>query len=66
MPIFVRRYMSDRAHRLLTADTTYCGRKALLGERLRRVSKLGRCEPCEDRYEVEQRAVRIQDRREQG
>jgi hypothetical protein len=47
---FIRRYMSDRAHRLKTEDTTYCNRVANRGERMARPPKLGRCDVCEDCY----------------
>jgi hypothetical protein len=48
---FVRRYMSDRAHRLLTDDRAYCGKAMTHGDRLAAVAKLGRCESCEDAFE---------------
>ena len=51
MAVFVRRYMSDRAHRLLTDETAYCGKRCELGERLSTVAKLARCETCERAYE---------------
>ena len=51
--IFVRRYMSDKVHRLRPiSEHTYCG-KPNIGQRMKKPTKVGRCEACRKVYEKE-------------